>query len=79
MRGMGLFQNRPEEEEKQWAGLPSEPLDHASTDLLDAPLAADPMTLGLGTSLTSVAIPVTAPASAVAAADTREPDDETAD
>jgi hypothetical protein len=55
---MGLFASRPEEPE-EWAGLPSEPLDRSHETDLDAEApAADALTLGLGSSLDSIEIPV---------------------
>lgn len=56
---MGLFQHRPEDEENQWAGLPSEPLEREGADVLDAPPPVDPMAIGLGAAVSSVALPAT--------------------
>ncbi|MFJ2551484.1 hypothetical protein [Microbacterium sp. NPDC087591] len=73
---MGLFQNRPEEEENQWAGLPSEPLEREGADVLDAGPSIDPMALGLGASVTSLVFPVAVPAPADVSTENREPDEE---
>ncbi|WP_223624190.1 hypothetical protein [Microbacterium sp. EST19A] len=75
---MGLFDQR-KEEENQWAGLPSEPLDRSAADLLDTAPPVDPMALGLGVDVNSIVFPVAAPApDAVTIAD-REPEDEPGD
>ena len=66
---MGLFQQRPEEEEKQWAGLPSEPREHDGVDDLDASTTVDPLTLGLGAATSSIVFPVTPPPPAVSSAE----------
>lgn len=71
---MGLFQHRPEEEENQWAGLPSEPLEREGADVLDAGPSVDPLALGLGASVTSLVFPVAVPASAATSIEEREPD-----
>ncbi|MDR2997217.1 MAG: hypothetical protein LBU78_03760 [Microbacterium sp.] len=61
---MGLFQQRPEEEQNEWAGLPSEPLDpQSAAEQLDAPpTASDIFGLGGGPLYTSVVFPVAPPA-----------------
>lgn len=71
---MGLFQHRPEDEENQWAGLPSEPLEKTGADVLDTAPAVDPMSLGLGGSVSSIVFPVAPPAPAASATEDREPD-----
>ncbi|MBT2484343.1 MULTISPECIES: hypothetical protein [unclassified Microbacterium] len=71
---MGLFQHRPEEQENQWAGLPSEPLDRGS-DVLDTAPVVDPMTLGLGAEVSSIVFPVAPPPAAAFSIESREPDE----
>ncbi|MFK4761484.1 hypothetical protein ACI3KS_11165 [Microbacterium sp. ZW T5_45] len=59
---MGVFQQRPEDEEKQWAGLPSEPRDVDAVDRLDEAPSVDPLVIGLGADggVTSVSLPLSA-------------------
>lgn len=76
MGGMGLFQHRPEEEENQWAGLPSEPVEREGADVLDAVPSVDPMALGLGASVSSIVFPVAPPAPATVSIANHEPEDE---
>lgn len=76
MGGMGLFQHRPEEEENQWAGLPSEPLEREGADVLDAVPSVDPMSLRLGASVSSIVFPVAPPAPAAVSIENREPGDD---
>ncbi|SDS64902.1 hypothetical protein SAMN04489809_2335 [Microbacterium paraoxydans] len=73
---MGLFQQRPEEEEKQW-GLPSEPLETSAADTLDAAPTVDPLTLGLDTpsSVSSIVFPVAPPAPEAASTENADPED----
>jgi hypothetical protein len=73
---MGLFQHRPEEEENQWAGLPSEPLEREGADVLDVVPAVDPMALGLGASVSSIVFPVAVPAPAADSVESGEPDED---
>lgn len=75
---MGLFQQRPEQEEKQWAGLPSEPLARDAADTLDTEPAVDPLALGFGTAgaVSSIAFPVAPPAPEATPIGTREPEPE---
>lgn len=73
---MGLFQHRPEEEENQWAGLPSEPLEREGADVLDNAPAVDPMALDLGGSVSSIVFPVTPPPPAAVSIEDSEPEDE---
>lgn len=75
---MGLFQHRPEEEEKQWAGLPSEPREHGAADTLDAAPTVDPLSvgLGLGGETTSIVFPVAPPPPAAFAVENREPEND---
>lgn len=74
---MGLFQHRPEEEEKQWAGLPSEPRELGAADVLDAAPAVDPLTLGLGdaAAVSSIVFPVAPPAPEAVVIESAEPKD----
>ncbi len=74
---MGMFQQRREDEENQWAGLPSEPLERGAADALDTPPAVDPLSigLGLGGDTTSIVFPVAPPPPATFAVENREPDD----
>ncbi len=76
MDSMGLFQQRPEEEEQQWA-LPSEPLERSDADLLDTAPAVDPLTLGLGApaSVSSIVFPVAPPAPEAATVENSDPED----
>lgn len=73
---MGLFQQRPEEEEKQWA-LPSEPHERGASDVLDTAPELDPLSIGLGAetggSVSSIVFPVAPP---VPSTENREPDPE---
>jgi hypothetical protein len=73
---MGLFQHRPEEEENQWAGLPSEPLEREGADVLDVAPAVNPMALGLGASVSSIVFPVAVPAPAADSVENGEPDED---
>ena len=59
---MGVFQQRPEDEEKQWAGLPSEPRDVDAVDRLDDAPSVDPLVIGLGADggVSSVSLPLSA-------------------
>lgn len=75
---MGLFQNRPEEQENQWAGLPSEPREQ-DAGVLDTVPAADPATLGFGGEVTSIVFPVAPPPPAVFSTENREPEDDPPD
>ncbi|MFS0895065.1 hypothetical protein [Microbacterium sp. 179-I 3D3 NHS] len=70
---MGLFQQRKDDEENQWAGLPSEPLERGASDVLDAPPPVDPMTIGLGAEVNSVVFPVAPPPPAAFSIENREP------
>lgn len=70
---MGLFDQR-KEEENQWAGLPSEPLDRSAADLLDTAPPVDPMALALGIDVNSIAFPVAPPAPDSVAVEDREPE-----
>lgn len=58
---MGLFQQRPEEQENEWA-LPSEPLERSKAEVLSATPTVDPLSLGIGLesggSVTSIVFPV---------------------
>lgn len=76
---MGLFQQRPEEEEKQWA-LPSEPLERGESDVLDSAPALDPLSIGLGAEtgadVSSIVFPVTPPPPSAVETGNREPETE---
>ncbi|KDA04719.1 hypothetical protein DC31_05320 [Microbacterium sp. CH12i] len=71
---MGLFQQRPDEEQQDWTGLPSEPLEADTADTLGAGPAIDPLSIGLGASVSSIAFPVTLPAPDAESIETGEPD-----
>ena len=79
MGHMGLFQQRPEEQENEWA-LPSEPLERPESEVLDAAPTVDPLSiglgLGLGASVSSVAFPVAPPAAEASSIENREPEPE---
>lgn len=76
MERMGLFQQRPEDEEKQW-GLPSEPLERSASERLDEAPAVDPLALGLDPSpaVSSIVFPVAPPAPEAVAIENGEPED----
>lgn len=74
MGRMGLFQNRPEELETTWAGLPSEPRDDDGTEVLDTVPGVDPTSLDFGGSISSVVFPVTPPPPAASSIEDREPE-----
>lgn len=78
---MGMFQQRREDEENQWAGLPSEPLDRGAAEALDAPPALDPLSIGLGLDgdTTSIVFPVAPTPPAAFAVENRDPDGEDGD
>lgn len=60
---MGLFQQRPEEEQNAWAGLPSEPRDVQNpADRLDDAPSLDLMDIGLGAKYSTMVFPVAPPA-----------------
>ncbi|MCK2029824.1 hypothetical protein [Microbacterium galbinum] len=73
---MGLFQHRPEEEENQWAGLPSEPLERDGVDAIATTPAVDPLSIGLGAELGSIVFPVAPPAPSAVSTENREPDED---
>lgn len=58
---MGLFQQRPEEQDNEWA-LPSEPLERSEAEVLPTTPTVDPLSLGIGLesggSVTSIVFPV---------------------
>ncbi|MFJ6533574.1 hypothetical protein [Microbacterium sp. NPDC091662] len=76
---MGLFQQKPEEEENQWV-LPSEPLERSESDLLDTAPVVDPLSIGLGAEtsgdLSSVLFPVAPPVPEATATENQEPEDD---
>ena len=56
---MGLFQQRPEEEERVWAGLPSEPRDIENpAERLDEAPSLDLMDIGVGAQYSTMVFPV---------------------
>ncbi|WXH15553.1 hypothetical protein LTA6_000926 [Microbacterium sp. LTA6] len=72
---MGLFQNRPEEQENVWAGLPAEPRgDEDQVDTLSTS-SVDPLTVGLGASVSSIVFPVAPPAPEAVVIEDAEPKD----
>ena len=77
MDPMGLFQQKPEEEENQWV-LPSEPLERSESEVLDTAPVVDPLSIGLGAEtsgdLSSVLFPVAPPVPE--ATESREPEDD---
>lgn len=79
METMGLFQQKPEEQENQWV-LPSEPLERTEADVLDTAPVVDPLSIGLGAEtsgdLSSVLFPVVPPAPEADASESGEPDPE---
>lgn len=79
METMGLFQNRPEEQENQWAGLPSEPRDDSGNDVLDTAPPVDPMSLDFSGSISSIVFPVAPPPAAEVSVEDRQPEDEPED
>lgn len=58
---MGLFQQRPGEQDNEWA-LPSEPLERSEAEVLPTTPTVDPLSLGIGLesggSVTSIVFPV---------------------
>lgn len=79
MGHMGLFQQRPEEQENEWA-LPSEPLERPESEVLHEAPTVDPLSIGLGlgpgASLSSVAFPLAPPAPTASSIENREPEPE---
>lgn len=79
METMGLFQQKPEEQENQWV-LPSEPLERTEAEVLDTAPVVDPLSIGLGAEtsgdLSSVLFPVAPPAPEAVAAENGEPEAE---
>ncbi|WP_309064883.1 hypothetical protein [Microbacterium sp.] len=59
---MGLFQQRPEEEQNQWAGLPSEPIEVSEAERLDEAPTLDLLDVGLGAAYSTMVFPVAPPA-----------------
>ncbi|MCK8476088.1 hypothetical protein [Microbacterium aurugineum] len=62
---MGMFQQKPEEEQSPWA-LPSEPVKRSEAEVLGEEPAVDPLSLGLGfgatTEVSSIVFPIAEPA-----------------
>jgi hypothetical protein len=79
METMGLFQQKPEEQENQWV-LPSEPLERSEADVLDTAPVVDPLSIGLGAEtsgdLSSVLFPVAPPAPEAVSIENRESENE---
>lgn len=79
MDTMGLFQQKPEEQENQWV-LPSEPIERTEADVLDTAPVVDPLSIGLGAEtsgdLSSVLFPVAPPAPEAISTENREPEAE---
>jgi hypothetical protein len=79
MDPMGLFQQKPEEEENQWV-LPSEPLERSESEVLDTAPVVDPLSIGLGAEtsgdLSSVLFPVAPPVPEATATENREPQED---
>lgn len=72
---MGLFQQRPEEHQVEWAGLPSEPRDTTNVaDALNAASDIDPATVYSATT-TSIVFPLAPPAPDASDVATGEPGD----
>ncbi|WP_314428192.1 hypothetical protein [uncultured Microbacterium sp.] len=75
---MGLFQQRPEEQDTEWA-LPSEPIERAEAEVLPTTPTVDPLSLGMGLesggSVTSIVFPAAPPAPEAVTAEDREPED----
>ncbi len=59
---MGLFQQRPEEEQQQWAGLPSEPHETTGAERLEEAPSLDLLDVGLGAAYSTTVFPVVPPA-----------------
>ncbi|HCS61836.1 MAG TPA: hypothetical protein DIW46_10665 [Microbacterium sp.] len=77
---MGLFQQGPKDEQQDWTGLPSEPLESNTADTLGAAPSLDPLSVGLGGSVSSISFPVTPPAPDAASTKNSEPEgDESVD
>ncbi|KJL48415.1 hypothetical protein RS84_01174 [Microbacterium hydrocarbonoxydans] len=72
--GMGLFQQRSEEEENQWV-LPSEPLEHSASDVLDEVPSVDSLALGIEGQYTTMVFPVAPAPPAAEDAETGEPEE----
>ena len=79
MDSMGLFQQKPEEEENQWV-LPSEPLERDEAEVLDTAPVVDPLSIGLGAEtsgdLSSILFPVAPPPPAATPIENSDPDDD---
>ena len=71
---MGLFQQGPKDEQQNWTGLPSEPLETDSVETLGAAPALDPLSVGLGGPVSSIVFPVAPPAPDAVSIETREPE-----
>ncbi|GAA3933590.1 hypothetical protein [Microbacterium soli] len=74
---MGLFSQK-QQDPAAWAALPGEPLDEDKVEHLDEAPTVDLLGLGLGTTLSSTVITVTAPTADPAAAAEAAPEPESA-
>lgn len=55
---MAQFQQKPEDQQKPWAGLPAEPFDESGrVDVLPANVLADPFSLP-GSTVSSTSVPL---------------------
>lgn len=73
---MGLFQQRPEEHQDDWTGLPSEPLDPKSpAEALDAASVVEPFAVDFTGTTSSIVFPIAPPAAAASDSTTGEPED----
>ena len=71
---MGLFQQGPKDEQQDWTGLPSEPLEADTADKLDAAPSIDPLSIGLGGPVSSIVFPVAPSAPDAVSIETLEPE-----
>lgn len=73
---MGLFTQKPQEE-NTWMALPGEPRDETdAADTLPSASPVDPLALDFGTQVTSIVFPVAPPAPDAVSIETREPEDD---
>lgn len=71
---MGLFQQGPKDEQQDWTGLPSEPRDTDTADELGTAPAFDPLSVGLGGSVSSIVFPVAPAAPDAVGTENSEPE-----
>lgn len=76
---MGLFQQRDEEEQQQWAGLPSEPRGPENPADTLSPSSVDPFAVDFAAQVTTMVFPVAPPAPEAAEMESGEPEDPEAD